>query len=272
MGRREGHAVVGPNRLGQPKLLEGPLKDREREFLGRRGERFAGQEVPAGEIGDRQRIAVAAIPEHELALVVGTPEGVRLGGSRQHGAGRVVSAPLPPFHEAVAIEHGMDRTDGRQLWRRRLPPQLLANLRCAPGRVLPLQPDNRRFQLRRQSVRLTIWASTAIAERRDAAILVALEDLVACLPRDPELRAQRRHLLALEQAGDKPESLVHDVTLLPRHAPSWWGQSVTHPLGIRCYLTLRKDTLSLGLVSIGLTPSRRALLRAPRARASPAED
>src|SRR5688572_17646904 len=27
-----------------------------------------------------------------------------------------------------------------------------------------------------------------------------------------------------------------------RHAPSWWGQSVTHPLGIRCYLTLRKDT------------------------------
>jgi hypothetical protein len=31
------------------------------------------------------------------------------------------------------------------------------------------------------------------------------------------------------------------VTLLPRHAPSWWGQNVTHPLGIRCYLSLRKD-------------------------------
>jgi hypothetical protein len=55
------------------------------------------------------------------------------------------------------------------------------------------------------------------------------------------LGAQRRHFLALEQAGDKPESLVHDVTLLPRHAPSWWGQSLTHPLGIRCYLSLRKD-------------------------------
>ena len=50
-----------------------------------------------------------------------------------------------------------------------------------------------------------------------------------------------RHLLALEQPGDKPESLVHDVTLLPRHAPSRRGQSVTHPLGIRCYLSLRKD-------------------------------
>src|SRR5262249_3255468 len=45
----------------------------------------------------------------------------------------------------------------------------------------------------------------------------------------------------LEQAGNKPESLVHEVTLLPRHAPSWWGQSVTHPLGIRRYLSLKKD-------------------------------
>src|SRR5262249_3514285 len=68
------------------------------------------------------------------------------------------------------------------------------------------------------------------------------EDLVAGLARNAELGAQRRHLLALEQAGDKPESLVHDVTLLPRHAPSWRGQSVTHPLGIRCYLSLKKDT------------------------------
>jgi hypothetical protein len=53
-----------------------------------------------------------------------------------------------------------------------------------------------------------------------ATVFVAVEDLVAGLARDPELHAQRRHLLALEQAGDKPESLVHDVTLLPRHAPS----------------------------------------------------
>jgi hypothetical protein len=36
------------------------------------------------------------------------------------------------------------------------------------------------------------------------------------------------------------------VTLLPRHAPSWWGQSVTHPLGICCYLTLGKDTIVYG--------------------------
>ena len=33
--------------------------------------------------------------------------------------------------------------------------------------------------------------------------------------------------IALEQAGDKPESLVHDVTLLPRHAPSCSGGKVS---------------------------------------------
>src|ERR1043166_8042052 len=81
----------------------------------------------------------------------------------------------------------------------------------------------------------------AVIERADAAIFVAIENLVARLPRDAELGAQRRHLFALEQAGHKPEPLVHDVTLLPRHAPSCGGQSVTHPLGICCYLTLRKD-------------------------------
>src|SRR5437899_6034228 len=66
-----------------------------------------------------------------------------------------------------------------------------------------------------------------IRERRDPAVLVAIKDLVAGLPRDPELGAQRRHLLALEQAGDKPEPLVHDVTLLPRHALSALGGKVS---------------------------------------------
>src|SRR3982750_1345475 len=69
--------------------------------------------------------------------------------------------------------------------------------------------------------------SRPIGERPDAAILVAIVNLVAGLPGDPELGAQGRHLLALEQAGDKPEPLVHDVTLLPRHAPSCEGAKVS---------------------------------------------
>jgi len=71
------HAVVGPNQLRQPKLLERPLEDGEGEFLlgGRQG--FAGEEVPTREVCDGERIAVAPITEHKLAFVVGAPQRVR---------------------------------------------------------------------------------------------------------------------------------------------------------------------------------------------------
>src|SRR5262249_404153 len=117
---------------------------------------------------------------------------------------------------------------------------------------------DRRLNGRGQPIRLSVRAVAPIAEGLDAAVLVAVEDFVAGLPRDPELGAQRRHFLALEQAGDKPQSLVHDVTLLPRPAPSWRGQSVTHPLGIRCYLSLRKDT---GFLSIRFSIARKSAVR-----------
>src|SRR5262245_6950073 len=120
----------------------------------------------------------------------------------------------------MTIEHRMDGADGRELRRGRLPPQLFADLWCAPRRVLLLQPDDHRFKLRRQSIRLTIRPPAAIRQRTDAAVLVAVEDLVSGFSRDPELTAQQRHLLAFHQAGHEPEPLVHDVTLLPRHRPS----------------------------------------------------
>jgi hypothetical protein len=90
-----------------------------------------------------------------------------------------VVAPPPAFDQAVAIQHRVHGTDGRHMREaNQLPAQLLANLRCPPVPVLPLQPDNRRFNLRRQPIDLTIRSPTAIRQPRDAAILVALEDLV----------------------------------------------------------------------------------------------
>jgi hypothetical protein len=90
-----------------------------------------------------------------------------------------------------------------------------------PIRVITLDQRERRSEseLRRQSVGLALRASTAIAEGPDAAVLVAVENLVTGFPRDLELGAQRRHLLALEQAGHKPEALVHDVTLPSKPRP-----------------------------------------------------
>jgi hypothetical protein len=73
---------------------------------------------------------------------------------------------------------------------------------------------------RRQLILLAKRPPAPIGERADPAVLIPIENLVAGLSRDPELGAQGRHLLTLEQAGHKPEPLVHDVTLLPRHAPS----------------------------------------------------
>jgi len=80
-------------------------------------------------------------------------------------------------------------------------------------------------QLRRQSIRLTVGPPTAICERRDAAILVAFEDLVAGFPRDPERSAEGRHLLALEQSRHKAELFVHDVTLF--HESEQWPRQAT---------------------------------------------
>src|SRR5262245_31827849 len=121
--------------------------------------------------------------------------------------------------QVVAIKDGVDRADRRQVRARELLAQLLADLRRPPPGILPLQAHDRGLKGRRQPIRLPVRAMAPIGEGLDATVLVAVENLVASLPRNPELGAQRRHLLALEQAGDKPESLVHDVTLLPRHAP-----------------------------------------------------
>jgi hypothetical protein len=73
-GRREGHAVIAAEVGGQTTLFKEPLKPGESVvfFAGR--ERFAGQQIPAGMIGDRQRVAVCVISQQELALVIGAPE------------------------------------------------------------------------------------------------------------------------------------------------------------------------------------------------------
>ena len=76
MGAGEGHAVVGADGLGQAELLEDALEHGEGiDLLGGR-QRLAGEQVAAGEVADGERVAVAPIGEHELALVVGAPQVV----------------------------------------------------------------------------------------------------------------------------------------------------------------------------------------------------
>src|SRR5205823_14896165 len=95
----------------------------------------------------------------------------------------------PMLHQAVAVEHGVHRADRWQVGSRQLLPQLFADLRRAPAGILALQPHDRRLDRRRQPIGLAVRPPTAIRERAHATILVAVVNLVAGLPRDPELGA-----------------------------------------------------------------------------------
>jgi len=74
VGTCEGNAVIDADGLGQAEFLECVLEHGEGiGFLGGE-ERLAGEQIAAGEVADRQRVAIAPVGEHELALVVGAPQ------------------------------------------------------------------------------------------------------------------------------------------------------------------------------------------------------
>jgi hypothetical protein len=129
---RERDAVIGPNCLGQPKVFEDALEHCEGEFFLGRRQRLTRQQVPTRKVGDRQRIAIPPITEHELALIVGTPERVWLGRARQLGARRGPPAPPPPLYQPMPIQYRVDRANRGALGRGQLLAQLLADLRRAP--------------------------------------------------------------------------------------------------------------------------------------------
>jgi hypothetical protein len=109
-----------------------------------------------------------------------------------------MAATAATFDEAVAIEDGMDGTDRGQVWHRRLLPAFLADLGRAPAGILALEADDSRLERGRPAVGLAEGPTVTVGQGLEAAILIAVEDLVASLARDAELGAQRRHLFALE--------------------------------------------------------------------------
>src|SRR5262245_41937616 len=104
----------------------------------------------------------------------------------------------------------------------------------------------------------------------ESTILIAVEDLVAGLARDIEFPAQRRHLLALEQASHEAKSFIHLVTLPPRHfAPPQRPEVLPNVPGMKCYPSLRKGN-PLSLNPLAGFPSPEILLfLAPRVDFAP---
>src|SRR5512135_3121351 len=72
--------------LGRPNSLNTRLNTGEGVGFLRRRQRLAAEQVASGEVADGERIAIAAIGEHEFAFVIGAPEVVGTGGFRQRGA------------------------------------------------------------------------------------------------------------------------------------------------------------------------------------------
>lgn len=109
IGACEGHTVIRSDRPGQAELLESVLEHGEGIGLLGRVERLAGQEIATGEIADRQRIAIAPIGKHELALVVGTPQIVGPAGMGERRSLRSVASSLAALDQAVAVQNCMHR-------------------------------------------------------------------------------------------------------------------------------------------------------------------
>jgi hypothetical protein len=71
-------------------------------------------------------------------------------------------------------------------------------LGAPPTRLIPLDLQDLLLNLEWQLVSVSIRPTAAIGQTLKAAILVSAIDLVAGLPRDIELPAQSRHLLAFQ--------------------------------------------------------------------------
>jgi hypothetical protein len=117
----------------------------------------------------------------------------------------------------MAIEHGMNGAFGGKWDVGEAAQQSLADFPSAPTGMLTLHVQDVVLHLKGELVGIAIGTSASVGEPVNAAFLIAIEDLVAGLARDPELSAQIRHGFARESASYELNSLIHNRTLLPRH-------------------------------------------------------
>src|SRR3984893_8755480 len=77
VGGSKGHAIVAADVGRQAALLKKPFKHGKSIVFFGGGERFAGEQITTGMIGDGQWVAVFVIAQQELAFVIGAPEFIR---------------------------------------------------------------------------------------------------------------------------------------------------------------------------------------------------
>ena len=97
------------------------------------------------------------ISEHELALVISTPEIIGLIRSGQAGSLSLeVMAPASTADQTVPIQDRVHGADRRQTDSQTQPLDLLANLRSTPAGVLPAKLNDPGLQRFGQAVGLAV--------------------------------------------------------------------------------------------------------------------
>jgi hypothetical protein len=194
IGAGEGHAVVGANGCWQAALEEELLERGDRRVLARGLQSFAHQQETRSVVGDGERVAVLAVAQLELPLEVGAPQIVGRCADRKPSPAGSRARAADPLHQAVPMQDRVNRALGRHSQVLvQSANQELANLARAPMGLLPLEPHDQALDLGRQLVGIAHRAPRSVTQRLKAVLLVAVEDLVAGLARDPEFAAKLAH-------------------------------------------------------------------------------
>jgi hypothetical protein len=118
----------------------------------------------------------------------------------------------------MAIQDGVNRAAGGNLdFMRQSPHQAFTDLAGAPVRLLALGGHNGGFHLLWQLVGIAMRAPRSIREPLQSTVLIAIQDLVARLPGNPEFSTQGGHALPVLQANHEAYAFVHNRTFLPWH-------------------------------------------------------
>jgi hypothetical protein len=117
------------------------IEDRPYALAFRRPEPMAGDQEPGVLVGDGQRVAIDAVPGPKVALEVGRPEVIGVGGRGRDGARmRRRTTPAAALHQPLACQQIAGRTDRRPHDTRMTWRQPLQQLVRPPARMgSPLQ-------------------------------------------------------------------------------------------------------------------------------------
>src|ERR1700730_16446132 len=136
------------------------------------------------------------IAQQELALVMGTPQFIGMLAPGYRSALRATPHATATLHQTMAIEHRMNGTLCRNGDTGESPDEALADLTSAPTGMLTLHVEDEVLHLERKLMGIAIGTSAPVCYPLNAALLVAIEDLVTGLAGDPKLSAKFRHRLA----------------------------------------------------------------------------